>query len=209
MFLIHPEILDLPGEKGEFFEGAFEFGFFGVGFDVDVEATDLQGAGHGVAFELEEVDTVGGEASEGFVEGGGEVANVEEEGGDVFFVWMVRRDGIFPGEDDKAGDIALHVTKILLEDLEVIEVGGELGRDGTPGGIYLETDLLGGASSIEASYGGKVEVDDVAAALGECLRVGGDVTDGLQSAPFDPEEAVVAGSKCSSMIKSDDSGIRR
>ena len=30
MLLIHPEVFDFPGEEGEFFEGAFEFGVFPV-----------------------------------------------------------------------------------------------------------------------------------------------------------------------------------
>ena len=73
-----------------------------------------------IAFQLEQVDIVGGKASHAFIQRCRNIASGKHHRGDIAFVRLVGRHGLSLGQDQETSGVAFDILHVGLQDLQIV-----------------------------------------------------------------------------------------
>lgn len=116
------EEFDVLGVKAELFNRMLERLAVRVSFDLAVKLRGLK-IFINVGFQLCQAEIVGGKSSQRLIKRGRDVADLEDQAGNCFFI-DVRRYGV-RGQDQKARVVELRVLNVFLQNIQAVNFGGQ------------------------------------------------------------------------------------
>src|SRR5690606_4604387 len=168
---IDPQYAHFAREEPQFLQRILHAGIVRVTLNVGVELGRGKGA-ELVALQLGHVDAVRGKASHGLVERRRHVAHPEDEGGHHSGVRRWLFHPLFRlSQHDEAGDVALNILDIFLDDVQTIELGREPGGEGRHGTLLLLGHQARRARGIAGDYRFPAVLADEFATLAQRVNV--------------------------------------